>query len=133
MSKAYIIDAKDLVLFMLSINPSCQKEFDDCVSDSNINKEVVEEKAKQLQKEIISHRTTIYVTPQILAEFSNWLEKYAKGKKYIVLMKEVIGLLKESSSEHYVKMENILQEENTLIKFGFTDTSIQSFGNDRYN
>ncbi len=133
MSKSYIIDTKIFVSFMLSIDPSCENVFETCVRDSNIDKERFEKFAKLLQKEIESHRIILYITPQILAEFSNWMKKYVKGEKYNKLMKKVINFLKESGSEHYVEMDNILQEEKILIKFGFTDASIYLCSKDLNN
>ena len=126
-----VIDAKVFVLLVLYENRSCKNEFEKCVRASkpqNTAEETciknISDVMKWIIREISSGRE-IYVTPQILAEFSNWLEKYVKGEKYYELMKEVaINFLKKNSSECYVEMNKILQEEKILIKFGFTEVSI---------
>ncbi len=126
----YIIDTKVFVLLILSMDYSCKKKFEECVRQSkpknnNLGEDEYIERMlkviKNLPKEVLQGR--IYVTPQLLAEYYNWLEKYVKDEKYRNLMKNIIKFF-EKSSEHYVKMERMLQEEKILIKFGFTDASI---------
>lgn len=128
----YIIDTKVFVALILSLDPHYDNEFKECVRESkpkNINiseEEYIKELLKymkELQYEVSEGRIKIYVTPQLLAEYSNWMEKYVKGERYYKLMEDAIKFFKKSS-EHYVKMERMLQEEKILIKFGFTDSSI---------
>jgi len=140
-----ILDAKVFVLFMLYWDPSCKNEFEKCIRESkpiNIDEEKciknTSEVMKWIRKEIIGKK--IYVTPQLLAEYSNWLEKYVKDEKYRNLMKNAIEIFskKEKSSkhyveEHYVEMERMVKEEKILIDFGFSDVSIYLCSKDLNN
>ena len=64
----------------------------------------------------------IYVTPQVLAEFSNLSFNDIKGQAFLKYFEYVLKIIRESS-EGYISKDIILNI-SMFKKFGFTDASI---------
>jgi len=73
-------------------------------------------------KEIINRAKKIYITPQIVAEVSNWSFEIDEGRIY-TYMKTLVEKFK-NYLEGYIKLEALLKNEELLVKIGFTDMSI---------
>ncbi len=73
-------------------------------------------------KQIIMRARRIYITPQIVAEISNYsleVDHGRLGNYMMVLIEKFKGF-----QEEYIKLEKLLKNDRLLTKIGFTDISI---------
>lgn len=73
-------------------------------------------------KNIVMNFSVVFITPQILAEISNFTFEIHEPK-LTIYMKKLIRTIRDFKEDH-IAMDKLIANENLICSIGFTDVSI---------